>query len=113
MYKTHVGGHLPFEVPLIKFDGVKKFVITVAVNNTLSSETIPPGEFSVWHSKVSNLTIAFQKPNFDYFNYAGILRSVYVIHLSENYMKNIKLISSVNNSYKFFERKKYFYFFVL
>lgn len=89
---------MPFEVPLIKFYGIKKFVITIAVNNTLSSETIPPGEFSVWQSKISNITMVSQMPSFDFFNYAGILRSVYVIHLSENYMTNIKLISSINNS---------------
>ncbi|VDO36103.1 unnamed protein product [Onchocerca flexuosa] len=42
----HVGGHLPFEIDItnhVLFDDENR--LTVAVNNTLTSETIPPGEF--------------------------------------------------------------------
>lgn len=93
----HIGGHLPFEVPLIPSEGNQKYIITVAVNNTLSSETIPPGEFIVWHSKTSNATSISQTPGFDFFNYAGILRSVYVTHVSENHLTDIKLVATVNS----------------
>lgn len=42
----HVGGHLPFEIDItnhILFDSENR--LTVAVNNTMTSTTIPPGEF--------------------------------------------------------------------
>lgn len=41
----HAGGHLPFEVdvtPLLTFEKPNR--ITVAVNNTLTPTTLPPGE---------------------------------------------------------------------
>lgn len=41
---THVGGHLPFETEVnnyVKFG--QKNLLTVAVNNTLSPLTLPPG----------------------------------------------------------------------
>lgn len=42
----HVGGHLPFEIDItnhVLFDNENR--LTVAVNNTMTSRTIPPGEF--------------------------------------------------------------------
>ncbi|KHJ83951.1 glycosyl hydrolase family 2, sugar binding domain protein [Oesophagostomum dentatum] len=42
----HEGGHLPFEVDVTdKVSFGEENNITVAVNNTLSNKTIPPGEF--------------------------------------------------------------------
>lgn len=43
---THVGGHLPFEVEVtnvLKYAEMN--LLTVAVNNTLTRQTIPHGEF--------------------------------------------------------------------
>lgn len=43
----HAGGHLPFEVEigsLIREDPTTPCRITIAVNNTLSLETLPPGK---------------------------------------------------------------------
>ncbi|CAK5096618.1 unnamed protein product [Meloidogyne enterolobii] len=42
----HVGGHLPFQFELELIQNFPN-LITVAVNNTLSSYTIPPGEFNI------------------------------------------------------------------
>lgn len=44
---THVGGHLPFEIDIsnaIYYDEENR--ITVAVNNTMTAYTIPPGNFA-------------------------------------------------------------------
>lgn len=70
-------------------------MITVAVNNTLSSRTIPPGEFSI--KKLSNgFQIVKNKPNFDYFNYAGILRPVNILFLPNLFIEEIKLIAEAS-----------------
>jgi beta-galactosidase/beta-glucuronidase len=48
---THEGGHLPFEgavTAILNYD--KTNVITVAVNNTLTPTTLPPGEIVYKHN---------------------------------------------------------------
>ncbi|CAD5224006.1 unnamed protein product [Bursaphelenchus okinawaensis] len=89
----HTGGHLPFEAELSK---AKTYRITVAVNNTLHSGTIPPGEYEVRH--YGNSTYIQQKPGFDFFNYAGILRPVVVQVLSQVFVKEL-WITTKNNRY--------------
>lgn len=39
----HSGGHLPFEVELTKYDVHGPNRVTVAINNTLTPTTLPPG----------------------------------------------------------------------
>jgi len=48
---THSGGHLPFEAvvnSVIIFSKVNR--ITVAINNTLTPETLPPGTISYYNT---------------------------------------------------------------
>ena len=47
MLMEHVGGHLPFEAEagsLLNTEGINR--VTVAVNNTLTPYTLPPGTIS-------------------------------------------------------------------
>uniref|UniRef100_A0A158P760 Beta-glucuronidase n=1 Tax=Angiostrongylus cantonensis TaxID=6313 RepID=A0A158P760_ANGCA len=99
---SHVGGHLPFEfdVTSLTVFGVENR-ITVAVNNTLSWFTIPQGDFiymadSTRNVKGRNISRtpdgAFKNiGNFDFFNYAGILRSVYLLKLPQSYIVDIRI----------------------
>ena len=75
---NHTGGHLPFETDvtsLLKLGSENH--ITVAVNNVLSAHTLPPGRVETKNDTrmpATKFTESF--PNFDFFNYAGIHRSV-------------------------------------
>ncbi|KRZ02521.1 Beta-glucuronidase [Trichinella zimbabwensis] len=89
----HIGGHLPFEVSIKKHVCFWKVnVVTVAVNNTLSYWTIPQAEFS--YKNNSNLYpegYFEQKMLFDFFNYAGIHRSVILYIVPCQYIRNIAI----------------------
>ncbi|CAI5438651.1 unnamed protein product [Caenorhabditis angaria] len=107
---THVGGHLPFEVDVsqyLKFGIENKF--TVAVNNTLSWATIPQGDFNYQKASSRNISGrmlsrlpsgAFKDVgNFDFFNYAGILRSVQLVKLPSSYIENIIIVADHTGSF--------------
>ncbi|KAI6216284.1 Beta-glucuronidase [Aphelenchoides besseyi] len=93
---THIGGHLPFQLRLRPLkDGESFYRITVAVDNSLHSESIPPGTISV--VKVGNKTQIHATPGFDFFNYAGILRSVVVQTLNNVHLKRLQIWTSKPN----------------
>ncbi|KAI6208769.1 Beta-glucuronidase [Aphelenchoides besseyi] len=93
---THIGGHLPFQLRLRPLkDGESSYRITVAVDNSLHSESIPPGSISV--IKVGNKTQIHATPGFDFFNYAGILRSVVVQTLNNVHLKRLQIWTSKPN----------------
>ena len=76
----HAGGHLPFDIKDINTNLLfgKKNLITVAVNNTLTSVSLPQGSI-VWQSSENgNYPPGYftHEYAFDFFNYAGIHRSV-------------------------------------
>ncbi|EJW71014.1 hypothetical protein WUBG_18079, partial [Wuchereria bancrofti] len=93
----HVGGHLPFEIDItghVSFDNENR--LTVAVNNTMTSNTIPPGEFryiqrKYGESKQYSDGFFKQTWNFDFFNYAGILRPVYITRKPFTYIDDISI----------------------
>ena len=68
----HDGGHLPFgaDVTASAAPGVA-LRVTVALNNTLSPVTLPPGSVST-----NNAGRTVQNVQMDFFNYAGIHRPV-------------------------------------
>lgn len=107
----HIGGHLPFEFEVTdktKFGA--KNIITVAVNNTLSWQTIPQADFN--YAKVQSRNISGHEVNryqsgffkmtglFDFFNYAGILRPVYINKKPQSYIEDIKIITEYMGSFK-------------
>ncbi|XP_042579402.1 beta-glucuronidase-like [Cyprinus carpio] len=72
----HVGGHLPFEADIsgvLRQTSGNQCRITIAVNNTLTLETLPPGTIQYMTDR-SRYPVAtsFRTTNFDFFNYAGI-----------------------------------------
>ena len=70
---THSGGHLPFEANItsLVMHGAPNR-ITVAVNNTLTPNTLPPGTLTF--GGPPNLPEGFVELNyqFDFYNYAGV-----------------------------------------
>lgn len=76
----HEGGFLPFVVDitdLIKRD--KENVLSIKVNNELSEKTLPCGTVEVLSD---GRKIA--KPYFDFFNYSGIMRNVWLMTIPVN-----------------------------
>ena len=70
----HVGGYMPFSADIT--DHVKageEFNLTIAVNNVLTNETIPPGRVVTGDNGVKTQTYLH-----DFYNYAGLARSIWL-----------------------------------
>ena len=87
---NHSGGHLPFEADITPFIGrcgsSSKARVVVAINNTLTPTTLPPGYLHIY-----NPTYRVLETPFDFFNYAGIDRSVILYSTSTNYIEDIAI----------------------
>ncbi|OAL56830.1 beta-glucuronidase [Pyrenochaeta sp. DS3sAY3a] len=87
----HRGGFTPFEADITKIvEPGEKFYLTVAVNNELSWETIPPGRVEVLRDGKRK-----QHYQHDFFNYAGLARSVYLVCTPKMYIKDITVTTNV------------------
>ncbi|XP_013419250.1 beta-glucuronidase [Lingula anatina] len=96
----HTGGHLPFEREVsehLNFSGANR--VTIAINNTLTPETLPPGEI-VWHTDSSSYPIGYftQKTQTNAFNYAGLHRSVRLYTTPVDYVDDITITTSFYHS---------------
>ncbi len=87
---NHSGGHLPFEADITSFipsqANSSKVRVVVAINNTLTPTTLPPAELVI-----HNPTYRELQNQFDFFNYAGIDRSVIVYSTSKIYIEDITI----------------------
>ncbi len=78
---TNQGGFLPFEAEVsrqLKLGESNR--ITVAVDNRLSWQTLPVGEIKTYNDADHPPGYVIQDYHFDFFNYAGIHRSVFALH---------------------------------
>ena len=91
----HEGGHLPFHLPLdpsvLKFSGRNR--VTIALNNTLTATTIPPG---FTQKNIAGRTI--QRLQMDFFNYAGLHRSVLFYTTPSQYLDDILVSCQLEGS---------------
>lgn len=94
---SHQGGFLPFEVELNKKFSTGKHRLTVCVNNILDETTLPVGNYSETTDKDGNL-IKRNKPNFDFFNYAGLHRPVKIYTTPQTFIKDIEIVPEVKNN---------------
>ncbi|PIO57707.1 glycosyl hydrolase family 2, sugar binding domain protein, partial [Teladorsagia circumcincta] len=97
----------------LRFGSVNYYakVVTVAVNNTLSWSTIPQGDFNYMKDTTRfidgrNISRtpngAFKNVgNFDFFNYAGILRSVYLVKLPPSHIVDVWIIAEHLGSFSY------------
>ncbi|XP_017839847.1 beta-glucuronidase isoform X2 [Drosophila busckii] len=92
----HCIGHLPFEAEvghLLKFGNKNR--ITVMVDNRLDNSTIPQGE--VLEEESDTGVVHLQSYTFDFFNYAGIHRSVQLYTTPQTYIRDIELNTQLIN----------------
>ncbi|KAF4956409.1 hypothetical protein FSARC_11612 [Fusarium sarcochroum] len=91
---VHIGGYTPFEVDLTDIVAPGQQVrLTVAVNNELDWHTIPPG-------RVETLSNGKRKQHYqhDFFNYAGLARSVRLYSVPSVFINDVTVVTKVQGS---------------
>lgn len=90
----HVGGYTPFEADIT--DHVQaggEFRLTVGVNNELTNLTIPPGNVEVGQSGRKKQTYLH-----DFYNYAGLARSVWLYSAPTLRVDDITVIPGIDGT---------------
>jgi len=105
----HKGGFLPFEFDVsfdIKFG---ENLLAVAVDNRVNYGTLPVGNenavafFGSDNPGIPSIELAKtrcksqNKPNFDFFNYAGIIRPVWLYTTPRFYIRDISIVTDVKH----------------
>lgn len=88
----HQGGYTPFDVEVTELvNAGDDFQLTIAVSNELTNETIPPG-------KIETLADGRKKQTYlhDFFNYAGLARSVWLYSVPAQYILDATITTDVN-----------------
>ncbi|KAI2805934.1 hypothetical protein BLOT_004944 [Blomia tropicalis] len=96
---NHTGGHLPFQMDITKLVRISsQNHISVAVNNVLSNGTLPQGRVVTKNdSRKPNTTFTETITRFDFFNYAGIHRSVWLYYVPKTRIVDITVITNTES----------------
>jgi len=106
----HKGGFLPFEFEVSQLMSAGEHRLTVAVDNRVDYSTLPVGNeggvafFGSDNPGIPSIELAKarckpqNRPNFDFFNYAGITRPVTLYTTPWDYIKDISIITGVNGT---------------
>ncbi|XP_066492579.1 beta-glucuronidase-like [Tiliqua scincoides] len=98
----HEGGHLPFEVEigsLLRGTAGERCRITIAINNTLTPHTLPPGTIEYMKDETMYPKGYFvQNTRFDFFNYAGIHRPVILYTTPVTYIDDITVTTDLGGN---------------
>jgi beta-glucuronidase len=90
---SHEGGYTPFEADITAhaFAG-QELRVTVVVNNTLSFQSIPPG--------IIEDTAAGKRQRYfhDFFNYAGIHRTVWLYATPKSYVEDVTVVTGLDGT---------------
>ena len=90
----HVGGYMPFSADIT--DHVKageEFNLTIAVNNVLTNETIPPGRVVTGDNGVKTQTYLH-----DFYNYAGLARSIWLYSVPAVHVQDVTVTTGFDGS---------------
>ncbi|KFO33082.1 Beta-glucuronidase [Fukomys damarensis] len=96
----HEGGHLPFEADiskLVQTGPLSSCRVTIAINNTLTPHTLPPGTI-LYKTDTNKYPKGYfvQDINFDFFNYAGLHRPVLLYTTPTAYIDDITVTTNVD-----------------
>ncbi|MCD8014289.1 MAG: beta-glucuronidase [Lachnospiraceae bacterium] len=106
---SHKGGFLPFEFDVTYEMKLGENLLAVAVDNRVNYGTLPVGNensvafFGSDNPGIPSIELAKtrckpqNKPNFDFFNYAGIIRPVWLYTTPRFYIRDISIITDVSH----------------
>lgn len=106
----HKGGFLPFEFEVDEFLTGGENRLTVAVDNRVNYSTLPVGNestvafFGSDNPGIPSIELAKtrcrpqNKPNFDFFNYAGIIRPVTLYTTPRDYIQDISISAGIDGT---------------
>jgi beta-glucuronidase len=90
----HVGGYMPFSADITEHvKAGESFRLTIAVNNVLTNETIPPGEVITLDTGRKQQTYLH-----DFFNYSGLHRSVWLFSTPKVAVKDVTVRTNYQSS---------------
>lgn len=97
---NHTGGYLPFDADITDYVKLnKENHLSVAVNNELTKTTVPQGSFKIMNDSANtNAKFAQSKYSFDFFNYAGIQRSVILYFVPKIRIVDIDIHTKINGN---------------
>lgn len=85
----HVGGYMPFSADITHVVAAgDEFLLTIAVNNILTNETIPPGLVRTAPDGKKKQTYFH-----DFFNYAGLARSVWLFSTPAISLQDVTVVT--------------------
>ncbi|KAK7058720.1 hypothetical protein SK128_008183 [Halocaridina rubra] len=97
---SHEGGHLPVMADITSHLVYgNENLLTVAINNTLTPHTIPQGSI-VYKNDPTRYPPGYfvQEYNFDFTNYAGIHRPVYIYTTPQTYVDDIVITTDIDGT---------------
>lgn len=106
----HKGGFLPFEFEVNGFLVPGENRLTVAVDNRVNFSTLPVGNeggiafFGSDNPGIPSIELAKtrcrlqNRPNFDFFNYAGIIRPVTLYTTPKSYIEDISIVTDMDGT---------------
>lgn len=90
----HVGGYTPFDAEVTHLiQPGEEFRLTIAVNNELTNTTIPPGKIEVLENGRKK-----QIYYHDFYNYAGLARSVWLYSVPTLHVEDVTIVTDVQGS---------------
>lgn len=93
----HKGGFLPFEVQVNEYIQDNHIRITVALNNILDESTLPVGFYI--EEQIEGLgKVVRNKPNFDFFNYAGLQRPISIYTTPSTYINDVTILTDFKDT---------------
>lgn len=90
----HIGGYTPFEMDITDLvTPGEEFRLTISVNNELTNITIPPGSITVAQDGRRQ-----QKYLHDFYNYAGLSRSVWLYSAPQQRIEDITIVTDIEGT---------------
>ena len=94
----HSGGFLPFSFEITETAIAGENELEVIVNNIVDETTLPAGRMV--HQKFPGLPEEIHNlPNFDFYNYSGIMRPVCLYTAPESYIEDISIYGKMDGSF--------------
>jgi beta-glucuronidase len=90
----HVGGYMPFQADITSLvTAGQEALLTIAVSNVLTNETVPPGRVVTRDNGVKQQTYLH-----DFYNYAGLARSVWLYSVPQVHVTDVAVSTGFEGS---------------